>query len=423
MNIKKDEAALWRRVGARFWSGAGGVMLVAALAISGCQSAAVVTRAGPAAATQAGIPYFLPKGRLKVDVKAGYLKKGKSVELAFLDPTIAGAETAADSSREYTLEYRPSAFADDRLCVARGANGLLTSISLIATDRTSDVAVRLVELASLVATAGGSSPLLPVGKLSEGEQAATIVWDKDPFISVAFDPDDPTEVEDMQAAIRSGLRSHLQQLDAVNRANGVATAVSDKLKPLLENDAPLVDVAGGRAVPVAGEPARASDGSIRGVYFRSTVNRQFTLAPKVGGVTRSAAVQWPDAASTRTLDIERTFAVAKTYKVALQNGVLTKFEVEKPSEALAAATLPLDMAGAVIEVPARFFTAIGRSLKSETSALAAQAELLKAEIELEKVRRAEAGSVPAGAAASAATTTFASTRTAPGALTPAATCQ
>jgi hypothetical protein len=130
----------------------------------------------------------------------------------------------------------------------------------------------------------------------------------------------------------------------------------------------------------------------------------------------------PDAASTRTLDIERTFAVAKSYRVALTNGVLTKFEVEKPSEGYAAATLPLDIAGAVIETPARFFTAIGKSMRSQTSALAAQAELLKAEIELEKVRRGEAGAVPAGAAASAGSS-FASQRNAPAAISPGVVCQ
>ena len=109
----------------------------------------------------------------------------------------------------------------------------------------------------------------------------------------------------------------------------------------------------------------------------------------------------PDVQTADWFSFSRAAFVRKDITLKLQGGAVKSVDLKKPSEALAVVSMPLNVAGAVIETPARFFTAIGKSFKSESAALNAQAELLKARAEFEKARAGKDATVPAGSGAAA----------------------
>ena len=375
--------------------------LLALVLVPGCASTAVQsTRAAPGAVAAAGVPYFLPMGRVRIDIRLGYVQvDDDTIGFGGLDAFILDPQVAADPEARYTLTYRPGVMSDDQLCFAIGPNGALSSVQFAAADRTGDVIQRLAETAAVVAGLPGGDlgdpfKLNVAGKLK-------VVYEDQPFVTLAFNPDSAEEIDGARVALRNAL---LARLAEVRADPALAKArlpedfkfknfrfVEEERREITDNTLNLLRFeAAGAAPTTAVAPAK-----VGGVVFRMSTPRRISVKP-AGGVEREAVVMLPDPSTTAWLPVDRARFVRKTTSLTLKDGALVAYEVNKPSEAYAVASLPLEVAGAVIETPARFFTSIGNSFRSQTGLLKARAELVKAEAELEKVKQGEAVQIAAG---------------------------
>ena len=71
-------------------------------------------------------------------------------------------------------------------------------------------------------------------------------------------------------------------------------------------------------------------------------------------------------------------------RMGITGGVVYECSVVRFSQALATAELPLKVANAILDVPARFFNKITAGLRAETDTVKATTDLLKAQAELER---------------------------------------
>lgn len=417
------------------------VAVISALAMGACASSAIKSQsvASLKDGYGGGLRYALPMGRLKVQVIAGYFyypavpnkdpKKAlpAELELALMAPSIVGVEKGPDPSAQYLLSLSPSAMSDDHFCIGLTETGLLKSVNIVTADRSADIVVKLAET---VAVAVGGVPGVDAGLenfdvAGSQRQDGIEVWDKAPFVEVLIDPDNENEIKAAQSVIRNAFRARAES--AKRNPSGVlkasdreidAKAVKFRFASDRFGGDSLISINGGHATtPVA--PV----GPASGIFYRVPVQRLFTVSPVagLGGKSQSTLAILPDRSSAASIEVTRGPLIRKGTRLVLTDGMLTLVDINKPSEGLAAASLPLNVAGAIIETPARFFTAIAAATKSETALLNAKAELLQAEAEILKVRQGEDGEVPAGAAFSNSTA-IASNPTAPAAFTSGLTC-
>ena len=395
-----------------------------ALLLIGCQSASITSNQSLAGTQKTGIRYYLPTAYLQIPVRAGFIHRRDEIELALLDARVTHAEIQPDVSREYGLQYKPSAFADDHLCVSISAKGLLSSVQIVTADRSGDVLVRIAETAAVIASGGAIPPPEGAGFLEEGEE---LIWDDEPFITIAFDPRNEKQRAFVQTAIKSALATKISAFKnrAARRAaagsstTGMRYKVAEDISEAINSSIEIISVSLSESSLQTTAPSAQTSGD--GIFVRTSTPRLVSVSP-ILGPTRVSDMLIPDENSTSLVSLERAFAVRKSYDLVLADGVLTKFEVNKPSEALAVASLPLEVAGAVIEAPARFFTAISRSFQSKSAILKARADLIAAETEFEKVRSGENGSVPQVSPPSGEAPSLASNRTGPTEFTSGMTC-
>lgn len=370
------------------------------LALSGCASS-VSTR--PAAASGKDIRYYLPKARMKIAYTAGYsasvsgapANRNAAVVMDRLRLDVLTPTLTADTSQAYFLSMNPSTLSDDHFCIALSPEGMLTHVGVVASDRSGAILQRIAET---VATFVGGVPFPPGFRLEGAEPV--VVFDSEPFVVVEFDPDSADEIAITQLQIRAALMERAEQ------AQLAPVGLLAQATPKIEVKEAQVKIADKLRQPEtallsfqADEKGRSPlTGGADGVVYRSVSERSFVIGAL--GATTPVRVMMPDPATDTFVDFSRAPLVRKSTTMTLHKGMLASIEVDKPSEGLAVVSLPLNIAGAVIETPARFFTAIGSSFRAETGALVAEAELLKAEIELEKLRRGEAGAPAGGAAAS-----------------------
>ena len=96
------------------------------------------------------------------------------------------------------------------------------------------------------------------------------------------------------------------------------------------------------------------------------------------------AVSLPNDSPILTVGLDRTSFVERKGKLTFAQGTLTKTEVTKPSEALAAATVPVDVLKTLATIPADLLTL---RIKQTTDAKAladAQSSLVESQAKLAK---------------------------------------
>jgi hypothetical protein len=368
--------------------------------------------------------YFLPMARTTVELTAGYtfIAGGEQapplLQLDKISVNMLAPQIGPDVKRPYTLSLAPSSRSDDRFCVSFQPNGLLSEVKVISADRTGDIVERLAETAATFVTGvpdgGGMFDSLEIEKAR-----GRFYFEPRPFATVVFDPDDASELTSANSVARANLALRIAEvmldpvaavkaMDEKFEGKKVAFRLSEAMSSVISNGAPVFAV-DGAAPPLAEAPLR------KGVYYRPMTERSFRVSA-VGGAPRRFFATMPDVTVAEWVEVSRAALVRKSTTAKFTNGQLQSIEIDKPSEALAAVNMPLDIAGSVVETPARFFTAIGKSLRSETALIAAQAELIKARAEIEKVKRGETASPPTGAASDGTNTAKGATQTAPAAF-------
>ena len=363
-----------------------------------------------------GMPYFLPDTVVPVTVSGDFFllperKDQKPLTGAdyeyVLTVTVGATKQVADPDAALMLEYQSEAGTSDTFKLAVGANGLLSTVNSTSKDESAAIIIKLAEL------------------VKEGLRASTALGGNIKTFSLtrteSEDPEDirrqacaktlkkmsvTTEVNlsDVLRTSNSYAATNLET-DSFNRKVVQTMQTIPRVTPQLIQAMSLNTKARG-ALPgtVSEKPVfvypKATD--YFGIVFRLMVPRTFSLDLSTTGVSfgngcvlRSEAASIGDATlmvadplKTFVVDNSRTAFVTKKVNLTVSDGVLLGIDIDKPSELLAAISLPVEVLKVIASIPAELLTIKVKQISDEKNLSAAQVEMLKLQIDLIKQRQA-----------------------------------
>ena len=350
-----------------------------------------------------GTSYYLPKRIVRVEVWRFVVaeeyeaedgtKQTKNVRKHFaMFDDQADLKTIPDHRHQFVIKPRWDVASDDYVEVQMDTEGLLAGVYGHASDARGDIARGLTALFSML-VAGGSTSKWERSPRPERTRALVDEAGQPPrFIAeYEFDPVDPKDRQRAQRALSTFdiTFSLTRQPDC----------------------------------PVAGSGAGCEttcDCTEPGIYYRLPIPYRFNLKPAgrfrtsngadageweflEGGMERTILL--PNEAICLYVPVNRASFVDSYTSLAFERGMLTEVKTDKPSELVGFFKIPVDVASAILAIPAELLTVrINRvnQQKDAATAIQANANAQKAAIEsqialLEAARKANGGGDAGGA--------------------------
>lgn len=290
-----------------------------------------------------------------------------SAELSLDDtPTVL-----PDPRHVYRLRSRMSAYSDATLIVQTDGKQLLTSVSATAKDQSGAIAAQLAELVKAGAratTAFGvfsSARSTAIAKVIEASQSAKVDASGYPEVTL-------TATLDFGADGVAERTAFAKSLEGPARRYGRGTQVNLQVTP--------PEAVTGRNISSSAQTS-GNECSI-GVCYRPVLPYRVKLIGTTGGsvawATSSLIALLPNDAPLLSIDLHSTKFVERTGTLTFASGVLTKVDIAKPSEALAAITLPVTILNTLASIPAELLTLRISLTTQQTELLTKQAALAKA---------------------------------------------
>lgn len=360
-----------------------------------------------------GMPYYLPSTTVPVTISGDFVilperKENKSPTAADFEyvvtVTVGTPKQVADPDAALMLEYRPEPASKDEFKLAVGTNGLLTTVNSTSKDETGAIILQLAELAKQGLRASAALAMTPakdVAKPETDEDARRLACARKlRKMSVT------TEVnlsDVLRAGTSAGLEEQREELNTrVTRAmQNEPLPTPPRLVESMTFDirerAPLPGTISNEQLYIYPRKTGYS-----GVVFRMMAPQRFgvemsTSKANFGDNCRlsyaaasinNMPVMVADPLRTFVVDNSRTAFVPKTVKMAVSDGVLTGIDVDKPSELLAAITLPVEVLKVIASIPGELLTIKVKQISDEKNLSAAQVEMLKLQIEMIKQKQA-----------------------------------
>lgn len=291
----------------------------------------------------AQVSYRTATGELRTEAAAGSAGGPRSFDVTL---AVRLLEPSADPAFLYRLDPKHSVLRDDKQKIEIGKNGLLVSTDIVAADRTSDILVGL-------ATAAGAIFGAPVPVAGARD-------DDDEYVDCSKAPDTFTGVVDVA------------NRDSLNALNRNLKCLAIRLKPTISDRA---DFAG---------PKANSANQIEGIVYRTPVEVLFnvercalTTEQCNGGsgwqVTEVVAFSLPQAGPISVVPQNAGAMTRSTYKLAFDQGMLTSYSSDRPSEALEVARTPIRLVEGV-------FDGVSKIISLRTGQTKSLAELSKEEL-------------------------------------------
>ena len=297
--------------------------MMVAVALSGlvaCTNEKPITssRLATEGASVQGMPYALPRGLVSVTIGGNEGLKSNGLEY-FPDP-----------SARYVARLNLSTTANDTLKVETNPLGLLTSANGTSEDSTAEIVA--------AATEG-------VGKILRGErlrgERATAGPVKGTFLIDPFEHNSALPFDVRAAFLDPETKRHHTSGGAARRPPCPASASF--------------------CVPV-----------LTPVVLTIDVNQQqFNISTVV-----------PDPYRIIGVDVHRHACVQTDNQLTFNNGVMTSYNITKPSEVVGCLSIPLDIIGAIVAAPVNALTGRKKRLDAEKDLLKSQKDLLDAQAAL-----------------------------------------
>ncbi len=312
--------------------------------------------------------------------------------------TLKDLEYFPDTSYPLFLEHNQDIFFEDDLDFEIGANQLLKSINTESTDKTGEVLVNLIDLAGTIAKMSTGVPSLPdADRRTDSRMDASATLENkyvcDPlvdndikaYLDLAkkstgnfYNDFSKTEINnkliDNKLPIRIEVnRSHTSKVDIVEGLSYsgvfvrspipyvVTVTISkkhfDKSKlPMHAYDEEKDANVNENLIVV--DPNKCLDK----FDINESEQKYLVMAPNDGPITR--------------IDISRSSFITKTENLTISNGMLSKIDLVKPSQALGFIRIPVDMVKAIAEIPASIFSLKVENKAQEAGFYESQANIL-----------------------------------------------
>lgn len=276
-----------------------------------------------------GASYFLPRG--VVDITISRDKDGNH------SMTVSNVTFLPDPNHFYRIDYNDSIFSTDVVTIQTTSTGLLLSVATKTTDEAGALVKKVVELATEAAKAAVIALREPPG------------LEPKPFkITLTIDPTDPKQKE----LVNKTLGSKGGNLSfSVSPLSSILVDKTNKMKCL------------------------------SGICYRPAIPYLLKLSDS-DTVVAQTLVLLPNDAIIASIDVNRRAFIANTTNITFSNGMLTKLELDKPSEAVGFMGIPIDVAKAIVSIPSAIFDFKVTLITGETRLIAAQNANLSAQAAL-----------------------------------------
>lgn len=293
-----------------------------------------------------------------VPVKKDYLA---TVEITLLPPS-------ADPAHGFRLNPNHSWLRDDTHHLAISNTGLLTSTNIVAVDRTGDVIVALAQAAGAISTLVGSAPVPGTGPAEQQPPETCLhVPNK---VTLIVDFASRAELNDM-----ANKRLHCMGV----RFEIVSSAAASSI------------------------PVKQSTTDFDGIAYRTPVEQwvaiqvcakdeikdcnplDTTAVDTTNPIWRTSqvvALKLPQAGPISYLSQNAGFFTRTSYDAAFQDGMLTSYDDDRPSEALQVAGLPIRVIDGFFDGVSHVISLRTGVAKAQTGLSQAQSEQLSAEYDL-----------------------------------------
>ena len=318
-----------------------GLMVIIVLAISWLSGCAVVkTDYSDQSKKNATVYYYLPESliKIKASIKVAVVyDANNNNKLSQLTRVIdQGFETStemiADTKNLLSLNYKPNVLMADDIKYAVNAKGLLETVNITTEDRTTAIISKLAEAPATV--------LGITNKTLNG--ANTIVrfkeYSSDFVVKVSSLSNTPFVVNWNLIIV-----NELGQDDYLN--------VSADFKITLSNAT--------TSPPSLSQLVNGNTGSNKteteGIFTRPLKNIQLKIEPVSAGLNNTLPINImvADCSKLIVIPVNRTAFVKRVNKIGIQDGIILSNEINKPSSVEGFLSIPIDIAKAVVSIPAQ----------------------------------------------------------------------
>ena len=352
--------------------------------LAGCNSTSVdtVEELGAGQVVQ-GIPYFLPKGLVHLVIKErvgvsaaadgtlvtktkGPAKHTKTIrtrpkfrtaktkQLVF---SVAPVIVPDMDAGKFYARYRPNPFSSDHIYLSADGRGLLKTVETKVEDQTTEIIANVAQTLGNVAKAGARMGAFsaPLDRTTKKEDAKPV------DIDLVVAPDE-LDLDAVNTILN--LRGYSLRMNRTRPAGG-----------------------GGNASGVSGA---------KGIVFKAPEAFEFVLSNSTPSdpeqtFRQSISVILPSDDEMFAFRQNRGFLITKQDKLVVQNGMLFGVTIDKPSEVLAASSIPLTITQEIVSSLEGIVSIKVSQAQSDTTLLQQQVAQTQAQIDLlEKQRALEA---------------------------------
>jgi hypothetical protein len=299
-------------------------------------------------------PYYLPRTLLTL-----------TITTTGTDDTITAAKKVApDPNAKLLYRFEPSGFSDDTLEVQTDESGLLNSVSSLTTDRSGDIAVKIAETLFTVATRGAALPTAdaPVTKT---------------IFQGTFDPFDQREKNWMKSEL-AGRKFCI--LVGTEVASSPDTQCGVKPSPP-------------QGVGSSAAFARSIDKDFEypEIFYRRTKPTPIRVLKYNDAMKKWDTVWYGqesifDKSELYEVALSRSEFIKRQTVLTFTNGALTGIKLDKPSEVLAAVSIPVKILRIAFAIPLAGLQQETASVKAQTDLADQQSKLINAQTSLLKLQ-------------------------------------
>ena len=328
---------------------------------------------GVACRSSAGA-YYMPRVLVRIALKRA-TEPGRGFQL---DKETPKFPTVADRRHQpYCLDYLASPTSKDVIAVERGTNGLLQKVYSNVKDRSTQIALTLIQTGALFAKAG-----LRSGVLGAGPQET---------VDFTFDPFDPQELSEINRAMRRfGFCAYIENHSFEDGAINPQAWCSDPNQERYVNQYNMM---------LATTPIRPEAMST-GILYRPNATHKLVIRRKSDPTGRepwalfmTKHMEWPNVSPIFSIGVYRALFTTRLTELKFENGVLTNVSIDKGSELESFSQIPLAVATAIVQLPTEIIQLRINDTKDQTSLASAEMALITTLADLNKTTMNNPGAV------------------------------
>ncbi len=271
-------------------------------------------------------------------------------------------QVTPDTSKLLALQYNPSMFSNDELKFNINAFGLLEGINVTAEDRISNIITQLTDAPKIIlgGEQASESRMLRAAQAA-GADGKLIITETKEYLNTFV-------VLTSEINKKAASRSWIINVDGTSEDR---TNVDASFSIGFDG--------------ISGATASLNTNGHEGLLTRPLCTREMTISilkPGIQPVTSQVIV--PDESKVISIPVRRSPFVKKVYGLKMLNGIVTENIINKPSEVEGFLSIPINIAKAILSVPAQLIQLKIDTTKRQTLLETEHQNLVKAQLESKK---------------------------------------